>query len=127
MSQDQLQTMLDKYLAAYSDQDAVGCAATFTPDGALFSPFGPSVKGRDAIANAHREWFKANEQNKQFNVMEFHQTGELGHCLLSWSAQVPVESRTGEYTNESGISLCILDFSSGEALISRLALVPDTD
>ena len=127
MSQSQLQTMLDKYLAAYSDHDAVRCAATFAPDGALFSPFGQPVKGRDAIADEHREWFKANEQNKQFGILEFQQSGELGHCLLSWSAQVPNDSSAGEFINESGISLCILDFSSGEALISRLALVPDAD
>ena len=125
LSRDQLIKLVNAYLAAYNAQDSDGCARTFTPDGALFSPFGPPARGRAAIVATHSEWFAEDEEDKRLEVLEFHENGESGHCLLGWSAQVPDESEASGYRKESGVSLCVLTLVGGEVLINRLALVPD--
>ena len=125
MSKDQLLKLVDAYLAAYSAQDSEGCARAFTPDGALFSPFGPPAKGRAAIAATHSEWFAEDEEDKRLEVLEFHENGESGHCLLGWSARVPDKNETSGFRTEGGVSLCVLALKGNEVLFSRLALVPD--
>ncbi len=117
--------LVDAYLTAYNAQDSNGCARTFTPDGALFSPFGPPASGRAAIAAAHSQWFAEVEEDKRLEVQEFHDEGKSGYCLLGWSARVPDENEAGGFRVESGVSLGILTVSSGDVFFHRMALVPD--
>ena len=125
MANAQLTGLVNSYLAAYSTQDAEGCARAFTVDGALISPFGPPARGRAAIAATYSDWFTVPEQDKRLDILEFQRQGNMGFCLLAWSARVPDEGRADATRVESGLSLCVLDVRGGEMLFSRLALVPD--
>jgi ketosteroid isomerase-like protein len=125
LSKDQLMQLVNAYLVAYSAKDSDGCARTFTPDGALFSPYGPPARGRKAIAATHLEWFDENEEDKHLEVLEFNENGESGSCLLGWSARVPDANGARGFRTVSGVSLCVLTLTGNEVLFSRLALVPD--
>ena len=127
MSIDRLKMLVDAYLTAYIAQDPDGCARTFTPEGALFSPFGPAARGRAAIAATHAEWFTEVEEDKHLEVLEFHENGENGHCLLGWSSRVPDESDANGFRIERGISLSVLIITDRGVLFDRMALVPDAD
>ena len=127
MSKDHLVELIGTYLAAYRAQDADGCARAFTVDGALLSPFGPPARGREAIATTHSEWFTLPEEDKRLEVVEFHDNGESGHCLLRWSARVPNKDDPSGFTTESGLSLCVLTAPGDEMLFHRLALIPDPE
>lgn len=48
-----LQDVLETMARAYSAGDAVGCAALFTEDAQLHSPFAPPAKGSAAIEALH--------------------------------------------------------------------------
>ena len=126
MSKEKLMNLVGSYLSAYSTQDSEGCARAFTPNGVLFSPYGPPARGRQAIAETHSEWFAEEEDDKCLEVLEFHQAGDSGHCLLGWSARVPDENEENGFKVASGVSLCILTVEDDEILFNRLALVPNT-
>jgi ketosteroid isomerase-like protein len=122
---DRLTRLVSGYLEAYAARDSDACARCFTPEGALFSPFGPPAEGRAAIAATHGEWFASKEEDKRLEVLECHMEGALGHCVLHWSGRVPDEE--SGHRLESGYSLCVLKATEGGLLFHRLALVPDTD
>ena len=123
MSKEILLNLVSSYFSAYSTQDSEGCSRAFTADGALFSPYGPPARGRQAIAATHSEWFAEKEEDKRLEVLEFHQIGDSAHCLLGWSARVPNEENG--FSVASGVSLCVLTVEGDEVLFNRLALVPD--
>jgi ketosteroid isomerase-like protein len=125
MSKEKLLKLVSSYLLAYSTQDSEGCSRAFTLDGALFSPYGPPARGRQAIAATHSEWFAEEEEDKRLEVLEFHQIGDSAHCLLGWSARVPNENEENGFSVASGVSLCVLTVEGDEVLFNRLALVPD--
>ena len=125
MSKDELVTLIRAYLEAYRAQDAEGCARAFATDGALYSPFDPPAQGREAIASTHSQWWTVREEDKRLELMEFHDHGESGHCLLRWSARVAQDGAPNEFKTESGLSLCVLTTAGGQVLFHRLALIPD--
>ena len=127
MSQQLVQDLIDRYLVAYSGEDARGCAETFTLDGQLHSPFGPAASGRDAIAATHMEWFEEKEEDKRLELTELQLNGDAGHCLLHWSANVADPDDPAKLVRAGGVSLAILTIDNGQAYFSRLALVPDAD
>ncbi len=51
------QNLFDRYQSVYRQADAKGCAAMFTSDARLFSPFGTAL-GRQAIEHLHGEWLE---------------------------------------------------------------------
>ncbi|WP_245318119.1 MULTISPECIES: nuclear transport factor 2 family protein [unclassified Mesorhizobium] len=53
---DELQELWDIYVAAYRAGDAAGCAAVFTSDAELHSPYAPPARGRAAIEALHGVW-----------------------------------------------------------------------
>ena len=126
MSQRLVEELIDRYLTAYSASDARACAETFTADGRLYSPYGPTAEGREAIAATHLEWFDEPEDDKRLDLEEFEQHGNVGHCLLSWSAKVPDEDDPDSLTRAGGVSLAILSLDEDRAYFSQLALVPDS-
>jgi len=127
LTENQLMKTVEAYFAAYGAQDQDGCARTFTPDGALFSPYGPAARGRAAIAATHLEWFAEDEQDKRFELLEFHGNGVCGHCVLGWSARVPDENGPSGFRRVGGVSLAVLTVADDEVLFDRLALVPDPE
>ena len=121
--EDQLKSLVARYLAAYNAHDARGCAAVFAPDGVILTPFEPIVTGRAAIQTAHVEWFDEAERDKRFDIIEWHSDGLYAYCLLHWS--VIVDGPDGMPAQEGGTSLNILEARQGEWLITRSALIPD--
>jgi ketosteroid isomerase-like protein len=53
---DELQNFMDAMALSYSAGDASTCAAIFTPNAELFSPYAPTARGRDEIEELHRVW-----------------------------------------------------------------------
>ncbi len=49
------QALMDRMAAAYRAGDAPACAAMFTMDAQLYSPYAPPALGREAIEALHRE------------------------------------------------------------------------
>jgi len=83
--QDELQRLFDEYVAAYRVGNAAGCAAIFTPNAELYSPYGPASRGRGAIEETHAAWTQAGGENKQIEVIEAGQSGNLAWCLARCS------------------------------------------
>jgi len=94
----QVQALMDQMAAAYRTGNAAGCAALFTADATLLSPYATAARGRDAIEALHCVWTAA-ENSKQLTVMEAGQSGDLGWCLATYSE--------GNVTG-NGTSLCTL-------------------
>ena len=110
---DDCQKLLDRYLACYRAGDAEGCAAVFTEDAQMFSPFGPPALGRAAIASQHVDWVREGAEDKQVTVLDAGANGDLGWCLASFS-----EGATG-----AGVSLNVLRRQSdGAWRIARSSL-----
>lgn len=82
---DELQDVWDAYLAAYRKGDADGCAAAFSPDALLTSPYAPSVRGRDAIAAVHEDWTSQGGESKQLEMVDYGGAGDLAWCLAKFS------------------------------------------
>lgn len=97
---DELQLLFDGYVAAYRVGDGDGCAAFFAVDAELHSPYGPVARGRDHIAEIHRQWTVDGAQGKQIEVIDAGVSGDLAWCLAEFSE--------GAVTGE-GISLNVLE------------------
>jgi uncharacterized protein (TIGR02246 family) len=94
----QAQSLMDQMAAAYRAGDAAGCAALFTADATLLSPYAPATRGRDAIEALHAVW-TTPANSKQLTVIEAGQSGDLGWCLAAYSE--------GDFAG-NGTSLCTL-------------------
>lgn len=81
----EFQSVFDSYVACYRVGDAAGCAAHFSPDAELFSPYGPPAVGRTAIEAAHLDWFDEDAVNKKIDVESAGSSGDLGWCLAIYS------------------------------------------
>jgi uncharacterized protein (TIGR02246 family) len=94
----QAQALMDQMAAAYRAGDAAGCAALFTTDATVLSPYATATHGRDAIEALHRVWTAA-ANSKRITVIEAGQSGDLGWCLAAYSE---------ELVTGNGTSLCTL-------------------
>ena len=81
---DELQGLLDRMVAAYTTGDAAGCAALFTPDASLFSPYAPPTHGRAAIEALHRDWV-GHGGNKSIRIVQSGGTGDWAWALAHYS------------------------------------------
>lgn len=123
---EELQQLLDGYVAAYRAGDAAGCAAVYTECGEIHSPFGPPAVGRAAIAAAHTAWFEEAEENKAITVLSVQGAGDLAACLARYSADIPRED--GPPATEAGVTLSTFERQAdGSWLIRMSALVPDAN
>lgn len=82
---DRIEALLARYSTAYQRGDAAGCAAIFTEDAMMMSPFGPVAQGRAQIAAQHVDWTGAAAPNKQVTIESFGQAGDLAWCLARFS------------------------------------------
>lgn len=97
---DEMQALLDRMVVAYRAGDAAGCAALWTEDGAIHSPFAPPALGRAAIEALHRDWTSGGAgANKRLEVLDAGSEGDLAWFLAAFS----------EGSTESGTSLCIVE------------------
>jgi uncharacterized protein (TIGR02246 family) len=81
----ELQSVLDRYTAAYRRGDAAGCAAAFTPDGEMRSPYGPPAIGRTEVAATHEIWTAGGSDGKRLDVVQAGSSGDLAWCLADYS------------------------------------------
>ena len=98
--------LVSKLLEASRQHDAAGCAALFTNDGRIFSPYGAEVSGRDAIAATHKAWFDEGETNKRLDLLEADAKGDVGYCILAWAGDYLQPD--GSVITESGQSVNVL-------------------
>ncbi len=82
---ERLKLLFDQYANAYREGDSERCAAIFTENARLISPYGPTIEGRDAIRKAHLEWTKAGADGKALKVIEAGVSGDLAWCLAEFS------------------------------------------
>ncbi|SMX38400.1 YybH family protein [Maliponia aquimaris] len=87
MIEAEAQALIDLYVAAYRVGDAEGCAALFTADAELYSPFGPPARGRQAIAETHAEWTSegAGTGAKTMTVLSAGRSGDMAWCLVGFA------------------------------------------
>ena len=64
------QELLDRMTLAYRAGDAAACAAMFTTDAQLHSPYAPPAIGRAAIQALHAEWVGEGVDDKELVVVE---------------------------------------------------------
>lgn len=102
LSRDDIQNLLDQMAAAYSAGDAEGCAALFTHDAQLHSPFAAPAVGRDAILELHKEWV-ADSGAKSFSILDFGSDRDIAWCLCRFSE--------GNVTGD-GTSLIVLEWQT---------------
>jgi uncharacterized protein (TIGR02246 family) len=86
--------------------DAATCAALFTDDGVIISPWAPPARGPDAIRATHQTWFDEGEATKRLTVLEAKASGDLAYCLLAWSGDYPQSD--GSIATYSGTSVNVL-------------------
>ena len=110
---DDLQNLLNTYVAAYQSGDAAACAAAFALNGELYSPYAPPARGRAAIEALHKNWTQDGGNGKQLSVIDAGDSGDMAWCLASFSE--------GHVTGD-GTSLMIFERSAGDWLIRMCSL-----
>lgn len=75
------QDHLDQMTAAYRAGDAAACAAMFTVDAQLHSPYAPPAIGRAAIEALHVEWVGEGMEDKELIVVESGGSGSAAWSL----------------------------------------------
>lgn len=108
----EIQALLDRMAAVYSAGDAAACAALYTEDGAIYSPFAPPVHGRAAIETVHRDWTGGGAGDKRLTVIDAGGEEDLAWCLAAFSE----DSMT-----DSGTSLNILERQPGGNWLIRIS------
>jgi len=103
---DEMTAMMTRYVTAYEAGNSAGCAVIYAEDATVYSPFGPPIVGRAAIAAIHEDWFAYDEKNKRADVIDCAASGDQAFCLIAYSADVPQDD--GQIRRESGTNLCTL-------------------
>jgi len=101
-----IEGLIAKLLDASRQHDAAACAALFTDDGSILSPYSVGVRGRKAIEATHKEWFDEGETNKRLDLLEFGASGDVGYCILTYAGDYLQSD--GSYVTESGKSVNVL-------------------
>lgn len=114
----EVENLLDRLASAYCAGDAGECAALFTEDAQLHSPFAPPAMGRDAIEALHESW-TADGGDKAFTILDAGGSDALGWCLCHFSE--------GDVKG-NGTSLIVLERGAkGDWLIRMCCLHGDTE
>ncbi len=101
-----IELLVERLLDALERHDAAACAALFTGDGVIISPWAPPARGLDAIRATHQAWFDEGEANKRLTVLEADANGDLAYCLLVWSGDY--RQSDGSVATYSGTSVNVL-------------------
>lgn len=104
--QQEIEEIMTAYVAAFNAQNAAECAAIYTEDATIFSPFGPPIRGRAAIVAEHKNWLALGEENKRIDVLDCAASGDLGYCLITYAADIT--GPDGTQVTEKGTNLCAM-------------------
>tara|TARA_R100000750_G_scaffold52621_1_gene37837 strand:+ start:11118 stop:11525 length:408 start_codon:yes stop_codon:yes gene_type:complete len=116
-ARDIFQLLLDAYAAAYRSGDADHCAACFTDDAQMLSPYAPPAWGRTAIAALHADWVM-DGHGKALTLTDGGHDGDLGWGLAEFSEG----AATG-----TGTTLCVFRRQpDGGWLIHMCSLTAET-
>ncbi|SDI54884.1 YybH family protein [Aliiruegeria lutimaris] len=96
----EFQSLFDRYVAAYRSGDAAGCAALFTENAQMHSPYAPPAHGRSEIEAVHRDWTSDDVSGKEVVVLEAGMSGDLAWCLAEFREDA---------TTDEGTSLNLLE------------------
>ena len=111
---EELQAVWDRYLDAYRTGDASGCAAVFSADATLASPYAPLAQGQEAIRELHQDWTSDGGENKRLDMIAHGGSGDFAWCLANYSEG----AETGD-----GVSLSVLERQAdGQWLIKMCSL-----
>ncbi|WP_323769222.1 hypothetical protein [Antarctobacter sp.] len=116
-ARDTFQPLLDAYVAAYISGDADGCAACFTADARMLSPYAPPALGRAAIATLHADWV-TDGHGKALILTDGGRDGDLGWGLAEFSEG----AATG-----SGITLCVFQRQPDSGWLIHMCSLTATD
>jgi uncharacterized protein (TIGR02246 family) len=78
-----------QYDAHYAAKDPDGMASVYARDGALISPAGPIVRGRDALKDYYVKRFASGARGHAIKVLEVHVLGDGGYGINQFSVTVP--------------------------------------
>lgn len=87
--EERIQTLVDRYHAAYAARDATGCAALYDEAGVILSPWEPPIHGPARIARTHENWFAEGETNKTMEIADLVVSGDIAVCVLHFAADLP--------------------------------------
>jgi ketosteroid isomerase-like protein len=82
--QDELQAALDEMARVYVEGDVVACAALFTANATLHSPYAPPARGRAEIEARHRVWTEGATA-KRFEILDHGGSGDVAWALARFS------------------------------------------
>jgi len=123
-TQAEITSLVARLLEALQRHDADACAALFSEDGLILSPYGPPARGRNEIQVTHQGWFDEGETNKRLTVLETRISGDLGYCLLAYAGDYVQPD--GTCSTHRGRSLSILQrMPNGEWRIRLQSLNAD--
>ena len=105
-SSHEIEVLVARLLDALQRHDASACAAPFTDDALILSPYGPPAKGTAEIRSAHQGWFDEGETNKRLDLLDSCTGGELGYCVLAYSGEYLQPD--GSYAPHRGRSVNVL-------------------
>ena len=104
--------LLQQMATVYSKGDAAGCAALFTENAELHSPYAPPARGRAAIEALHVEWTAdGGGEGKSFDLLNCGQSGPLAWALCRFSE--------GDATGD-GTSLMVLEREADARWLIRM-------
>ncbi|WP_342028546.1 YybH family protein [Mesorhizobium qingshengii] len=115
---DELQGIWNIYIAAYRTGDAVGCAAIFTSDAELHSPYAPPARGRAAIEALHGIWTQHATPDKTLVITQAGGSGDLAWSLAAYSEG----AATG-----NGTSLSVFQRQVGGGWLIRMCSLNSSD
>jgi uncharacterized protein (TIGR02246 family) len=119
-----IESLVARLLEALLRHDAAACAALFTDDGLVLSPYGPPARGRAQIRATHQSWFDEGETNKRLTLQEADASGELGYCILGYAGDYLQPD--GSNTTDRGRSVNVLRRQvDGDWKIQVSSLIPD--
>lgn len=101
-----IKSLVAQLLDALQRHDAAACAALFTGDGLILSPYGPPASGTDAIRATHQSWFDEGETNKRLTLLEADAGGDLGYRVLAYAGDCLQPD--GRYATDRGRSVNVL-------------------
>lgn len=116
-ARERLQPLLEAYAAAYRAGDADGCAACFTQDGQLLSPYAPPARGRAEIAALHADWVTEGDQ-KSLTLQDAGIEGDLGWGLAEFAE--------GD-SADAGLTLCVFARQPGGSWQIRLCSLTEAN
>ncbi|NKK61822.1 hypothetical protein ELH40_08410 [Rhizobium ruizarguesonis] len=79
------QDLMDRMTASYRAGDAAACAAMFTLDAQLYSPYAAPAFGREAIEALHQEWTHGGVPDKKLQVLQSGGSNDTAWTLNAYS------------------------------------------